>query len=383
MAMSLQAVVSAASPTDEETATPNESRFLSNTRQLTYQGKRAGEGYFSPDGEYLIFQSEREADNPFYQIYMLSFKTGDTHRVSPGTGKTTCAFFRAGTDEVLFASTHLDREAEDKQKAEIEFRASGKERRYSWDYDEHFDIFTARRDGGRIKRLTKAQGYDAEAAYSPDGGSIVFCSLRDAYPQENLSDEDRKRLEVDPAYFGEIYVMDAKGKNQQRLTDWPGYDGGPFFSPDGDRIIWRHFDESGMIADIYTMATDGSDRRRLTDFESMCWAPFFHPTERYAIFTTNKLGFSNFELYLVDALGAKEPVRVTTSEGFDGGHPAAPPVSSRSSSLPIGTTRQRWQRSTRHLHGSAAVTISSHRKLPRPICENTSSSSLPTSSRGG
>jgi hypothetical protein len=142
--------------------------------------------------------------------------------------------------------------------------------------------------------------------------------MRDAYPASKLSAEDRKRLEADPSYFGEIYIMDANGRNARRLTDWPGYDGGPFFNPDGSRIIWRHFDESGMIADVYTMKTDGSDRRQLTDFESMSWAPYCHPTEKYVVFTSNKLGFSNFELYIVDAEGRKEPVRVTYTDGFDG-----------------------------------------------------------------
>ena len=46
-----------------------ESKFLNNSRQLIYEGNRSGEGYFSDDGRYLIFQSEREAENPFYQIY--------------------------------------------------------------------------------------------------------------------------------------------------------------------------------------------------------------------------------------------------------------------------------------------------------------------------
>ena len=161
-----------------ETVATNEAQFLTNTRQLTYDGKRSGEGYFSPDGKSLIFQSEREPANPFYQIYMLDLESGDSHRVSTGIGKTTCAFFRADSDQVLFASTHLDPRAVEKQKAEIEFRASGQQRRYAWDYDEHFDIFTSKRDGSRIMRLTQALGYDAEAAFSPDGTRIVFSSIR-------------------------------------------------------------------------------------------------------------------------------------------------------------------------------------------------------------
>src|SRR5438552_5351538 len=301
-----------------EQSSASEAQFLSNTRQLTYEGRRSGEGYFSPDGKALIFQSEREPGNPFYQIYILDFESGDTHRVSRGFGKTTCGFFRPGTDEVVFASTHLDPQARDKQKAELAFRAAGKQRRYSWDYDEQMDIFSSRRDGTNLRRLTDAFGYDAEGSYSPDGKQIVFCSLRSAYPTNKLSTEERKHFETDPSYFGEIYVMNADGSGQKRLTHTAGYDGGPFFSPDGQRIIWRRFDESGVTADVYTMKTDGSDVRRLTQFGAMSWAPYFHPSGKYFIFTSNKLGFSNFELYLCDAEGAHEPVRVTYTDGFDG-----------------------------------------------------------------
>lgn len=294
-----------------------EATFLQNTRQLIYEGKRSGEGYFSADGAKLIFQSERQADNPFYQIYMLDLETGDSHRVSTGTGKTTCAFIRPGHDEALFGSTHADPDAVKKQQAELDFRASGQKRRYSWDYDENMDIFSSDLKGDNLKNLTAVRGYDAEGSYSPDGSKVVFCSLRDAYG-ENPSDQHQKQLEMDPSYFGEIYIMDADGSNQTRLTDWPGYDGGPFFSPDGERIIWRHFEENGAVADVYTMKIDGSDRRRLTNFKAMSWAPYFHPSGEYALFASNKLGFANFEIYMVDAKGEKEPVRITFTEGFDG-----------------------------------------------------------------
>jgi Tol biopolymer transport system component len=299
-------------------AVTNEAALLSNARQLTFEGKRSGEGYFSPDGRALVFQSEREADNPFYQIYVLDLESGDTTRVSPGHGKTTCAFFRPGSDEVLFASTHLDPTARDKQRVEFEFRKSGKERRYSWDYDEHMDLFVAKRDGSNLRRLTTSPGYDAEGAFSPDGKLIVFSSLRAAYPTNALSPADLKRLETDPAYFGEIYLMNADGTEQRRLTSMPGYDGGPFFTPDGQRIVWRHFETNGAVADVYTMKLDGSDVVRVTEFNAMSWAPYFHPSGQYLVFTANKLGFANFELYIVDAQGEREPVRVTFTDGFDG-----------------------------------------------------------------
>ncbi|SVE55371.1 uncharacterized protein METZ01_LOCUS508225, partial [marine metagenome] len=98
-----------------------EAQFLSRVRQLTLEGRRSGEGYFSPDGKNIIFQSEREPGNPFYQIYTMSLESGDVSRVSPGSGKTTCSFFRPGADEVLFATSHLDEESRAKQKAELDF----------------------------------------------------------------------------------------------------------------------------------------------------------------------------------------------------------------------------------------------------------------------
>ena len=304
--------------TAAQAADAGEGRFLSNSRQLILEGRRSGEGYFSADGKALVFQSEREPDNPFYQIYLLDLENGDVNRVSPGVGKTTCAFLRPGSEDVLFASSHLDVDAQAKQKAELEFRASGKQRRYAWDYDDSIELFSSKRDGTGLRRLTDSPGYDAEGSYSPDGKLIVFCSLRNAYPKEKLSPDERKRLDTDPAWFGEIYLVNADGTHPRRLTTSPGYDGGPFFSPDGQRILWRRFEDNGTIADIYSMKLDGSDIRRLTDFKAMSWAPYFHPSGRYVIFAANKLGFSNFELYLVDAEGTREPVRVTTHDGFDG-----------------------------------------------------------------
>src|ERR1700731_3208311 len=93
--------------------------FLTRIRRLTVEGKRAGEGYWSADGKRMVFQSEREPGNPFYQIYVLDLTTGDVKRVSPGVGKTTCAFFRPGTDEIEFASTQADPQSKQMQAEEL------------------------------------------------------------------------------------------------------------------------------------------------------------------------------------------------------------------------------------------------------------------------
>ncbi len=311
--------VSSLTLTAQQSSAPKESDFLSRIRRLTVEGRRAGEGYWGPDGKHLVFQSEREPGNPFYQIYLMDMTTGDASRISPGMGKTTCSFINPQTGDVLFASTHHDPRSKQLQDDELKFRESGQERRYSWDYDPEMELYVRSAKTGTLRRLTNMRGYDAEASYSPDGQWIVFSSTRSGY-EGQLSAAQQKQLETDPSYFGEIYIMraDADGSGVRRLTNVPGYDGGPFFSPDGKRIIWRRFDERGVIADVWTMNIDGTDQRQITDFGAMSWAPYIHPSGRYILFSSNKLGFENFEVFLVDIDGAKEPIRVTYSDGFDG-----------------------------------------------------------------
>ncbi|MDH3785650.1 MAG: peptidase M28, partial [Acidobacteriota bacterium] len=153
---------------------------------------------------------------------------------------------------------------------------------------------------------------------SPNGRWIVFASNRHAYGAAEKEAEVQRQLEVDPAFYNEIYRMRSDGQSVQRLTDVDGYDGGPFFTQDGKSIVWRRFSPDGLVADIWMMDADGGNPRQLTEFESMSWAPYPHPSGAYVIFTSNKHGFGNFELFIVDVDGLKQPVRVTQTDGFDG-----------------------------------------------------------------
>jgi Tol biopolymer transport system component len=314
-ALALSAATS--TPTKLENGSRGDPGFISNRKQLTFVGPRAGEGYFSKDGQKMVFQSERQKDNPFYQIYLMDLKTGKTDLVSTGLGKTTCAWIHPDLSKVLFASTHLDSGFKDKVIEENKSRTSEQKNKYSWSYDENFDLFLKDLKTGKLKRLTSEKGYDAEGAISPDGKKIIFASNRAAY-SEKMSAEDEKIFHQDASYMMDLYLMDIDGKNLKRMTNVKGYDGGPFFSADGKKITFRRFSPNGQSAEIMTMNVDGSDEKQLTKLKAMSWAPYFHPSGDYIIFTTNLLGFSNFELYIVDSEGKKEPVRVSFYDGFDG-----------------------------------------------------------------
>ena len=193
----------------------------------------------------------------FIRFTCCDLETGDTSRVSPGIGKTTCAWIHPQADKVLFASTHADPQARAKQQEELAQRASGQARRYAWDFDEHYDIFEADTQGGRLTNLTRAPATMPKARGHRTAPGSSFASNRQAYTA-TLSDADRAILARDPSFFVDIYRMRADGTQVQRLTQTPGYDGGPFFSPDGRKIVWRRFAPDGATAEIWTMNLDGS-----------------------------------------------------------------------------------------------------------------------------
>src|SRR5882724_9735789 len=101
-----------------------ESKYLKNIKQATFGFVRAGEGYFSPDAKKIIFQAEEKGvNNPFYQIYLMDLATKKLDRVSTGRGKCTCAYFHPKEAKVIFATSHLDPDAEKHYGKEYELRA--------------------------------------------------------------------------------------------------------------------------------------------------------------------------------------------------------------------------------------------------------------------
>jgi len=282
-----------------------EARHLKGIRQVTSGFARAGEGYFSPDGNSIVFQAvpnpspsifhRPRPDEDGYQIFLGRLtEDAPARMVSTGKGRCTCPYFHPSGRSILFASTHLNPSTDvEPPKGPAYSRTA----RYRWEFPESMDIFAADLDGKNLVRLTDAPGYDAEASYSPDGSKIVFTSFRDG--------------------DGEIYIMNADGENPRRITHAKGYDGGPFFSPDGRRIVYRSDRKGNDLLQVYVNNTEGTAERALTNNEFVNWGPYWHPDNRHIIYATSRHGHSNYELYLMDVDSGQEE-RITYHEGFDG-----------------------------------------------------------------
>ncbi|MES1261992.1 MAG: hypothetical protein ABUS49_09660 [Acidobacteriota bacterium] len=278
---------------------------LSNIRQLTHGGENA-EAYWSPDGKRLIFQSTR-GEAKCDQQYIMNADGTDQHLVSTGQGRTTCGYFLPDGKHIVYASTHL---ASPGCPPDVD-RSKG----YVWAVYPGYDIFTAKDDGTEVKRLTSADGYDAEATVNWKTKKIVYTSMASG--------------DLD------LWTMDTDGSHKKQLTRSYGYDGGAVFSPDGKKIAWRaghpatpetkqkYADllkdnlTSPFKMELFVADADGKNVKQITDFGCASFAPTFTPDGRQLLFSSNKNNCDGrkFELFLVnlDGSGLRQ---VTSFDGF-------------------------------------------------------------------
>jgi Tol biopolymer transport system component len=298
--------ISSAKTQDNQLLLPNE-KHLRNIKQLTFAGENA-EAYFSADGKQLIFQSTRDGRG-CDQIYTMNIDGSNVKMISNGDGRTTCSYFFPSGKRILYSSTHLG----DRQCPPRPDFSKG----YVWAVYPSFDIFTAKPDGSDLKQLTNTPGYDAETTMTLDGKKLVFTSMRDG--------------DLD------IYTMDANGKNVKRLTNELGYDGGPFWSYDGKQIVYRanHPKTDQQKADytdllkqnlirpttleIWVMNADGSNKRQVTNNGKANFGPYFFPDGKRIIFASNMEDprGRNFDLYKINTDGTGLE-RITFKEPFNG-----------------------------------------------------------------
>jgi Tol biopolymer transport system component/basic membrane lipoprotein Med (substrate-binding protein (PBP1-ABC) superfamily)/tRNA A-37 threonylcarbamoyl transferase component Bud32 len=165
---------------------------------------------------------------------------------------------------------------------------------FSSERDGNWEIYVMDADGSNQTRLTDNPALDDDPDWSPDGTRIVFASERDGN--------------------WEIYVMDADGSNQTRLTTSAEGDYGPAWSPDGARIVFMSERDGNW--DIYVMDADGSNPVRLTDDPAWDGQPVWSPDGERLAFSSQR--DDNAAIYLMDADGSNQ-TRLTVGAADDYG----------------------------------------------------------------
>jgi TolB protein len=237
----------------------------------------------------LLFDSDRSGN---LDIWHLAAGSAEATQVTSDPGSDRISAWHPDGDSVIFSSDRLGGPS---------IPSGGALRAYG--------LFIASLDGSADRHLLGARTFNSGAHYSPDGSQVAFSSdARETFQvfvvpadfqpnegipgpltTEDLNDApdwspDGLRIAFNSLRDGnrEIYVMDAGGSNQLRLTDNPAADSSPAWSPDGSLIAF-HSDRAGG-RHIFVMNADGSDVRQLTFGEQRDGFPTWSPDGEWLAF---------------------------------------------------------------------------------------------------
>jgi Tol biopolymer transport system component len=170
------------------------------------------------------------------------------------------------------------------------------------------EVYVMDADGSNQTNLTNDPASDYSPAWSPDGTQIAFASNRDGDPNE-------------------IYVINVDGSNARRVTDNPGIDEYPTWSPDGKQIAFhctfgRTLPQGVGDFEICVINADGTGLIQLTDTPGENGLPAWSPDGSQIAFQSNRDGwptlpdytplgyasdrFGEFDIYIMDVDGSNQ-----------------------------------------------------------------------------
>jgi YD repeat-containing protein len=198
---------------------------------------------WSPDGTKIVFESLRNGTN--YQIYSMNANGSNQVNLTYTSSNDTEPSWSPDGSKIAFAS---DR-----------------------DHAGYPSIYVMNTNGSGQTRLTfyDAPFIDEQPAWSRDGSKIAFASTRDSVLEQWQETDDFEIPEDDGQIFNrsllhvnkEIYVMNATGSGQARLTNELANDEWPSWSPDGSKIVFtseRERENSDPTPQVWTMNADGT-----------------------------------------------------------------------------------------------------------------------------
>ena len=229
---------------------------------------------WSPDGKRIAFVSDRDGHlnirgRSNYEIYVMDADGGSQQNLTNDPNNDSSPSWSPDGKHIVFSS---DRDN---------------------DRDHNIEIYMMDADGGNQQRLTNNLTEDQYPSWSPDGKRIAFSARREGHVENN---------------FGityEIYVMDADGGNEQRLTENRNNDWDPVWSPDGKRIAFIADRKGDLVQfDIYVMDADGGNQQKLVNNRGWDSSPSWSPNGERIAFTSERDG--NYEIYVMDADGGNQ-----------------------------------------------------------------------------
>ncbi len=197
------------------------------TLQMTNTEDGESSPRWSPDGKYLSFIASRNGDK-HSQIWLMDRRGGEAKKMTDTKGDI--GEYTWSPDGKKIALSIVDQDFTDTAKTKTRLpyvmdRYHFKQDRDGWIEDRYNHLYVFDMDTKKMDTLTKGNFNETSPQWSPNGKQLAFVSNRSADPDRNDNED--------------IFVMNAeKNAALKKLTDWPGADRNPRWSPDGETIAY-------------------------------------------------------------------------------------------------------------------------------------------------
>ncbi len=168
-------------------------------RQVTSHVAHDINPVFSPDGRYLAFSSNRHGS---YDVFVVPVQGGRPRRLTFDSANDYAAGWSPDGKNVLFTSTR------------------------STDFPPSYELFTVPVEGGMARRVTHAGA--KEGTYSPTGDRLAYVRGPGTWYRKGYRGSAND----------DIWICNADGSNNRRLTAFDGQDGSPMWGADGNTLYY-------------------------------------------------------------------------------------------------------------------------------------------------
>lgn len=251
---------------------------------------------WSPDGERLLFASDRDGA---YEIYSIGKDGTDLERLTHHPASDESPAWAPAGDRFVFQS---DRDGT--AGLWVKELIGGQPRLLiadesaelvpDWSLDGRWIAFMSERDGNPelyrvsvetvvVERLTEEEYRDVWPRYFPDGRSLLFFSRR-----------------ATAGLFDDLFRLDLETRSVTRITEHPTHhDFVPDVSPDGERIVAGMSDREAGRRELVILDPGGQVLRRFADGYHRVFHPTWSPDGRWIAYAARVADGEGADLYLV------------------------------------------------------------------------------------
>lgn len=178
--------------------------------RLTNSNAYDGEAVYSPDGEHILFTSNRTGD---LELFMMNSDGSNVKQITYAVGYDGDASFSPSGKKIVWRASRPKAQKLHEYRFQLArgiIKAA------------NFEIYMMTLANGKTVKLTNNGATNFSPRFSPNAKKIIFTS--------NSSQKDRRNYD--------LYTIDLNSHKLERITYYDGFDGYPAFSSDGKNLVF-------------------------------------------------------------------------------------------------------------------------------------------------